>query len=223
MIVVEKPDFFTVYFCPSAVSNNFYCSFGHSSRFFFPFYSSIVFSHSFLIFLVSVHSSSCSQSVKFNSANLFFKWTLNPSGMLFTRYFATAILSLLFLGCTLTFDVSSPWSAPRSVPGLVLAERTQLLHVLHAITQSIWLPDRPSGDVHVHSHLCGCLKHVFVMNKLLASQKSMNRSPASFVTSSTNFPMMLDSVLFPTFASQSPIITSTSCSAVWSFFSWILA
>lgn len=54
------------------------------------------------------------------------------------------------------------------------------------------------GDAHVYSHQFSCLKHVFAMGKLLTTQISMRRSPASFLNPWSKFPTRLDSVLFPT-------------------------
>ena len=51
-------------------------------------------------------------------------------------YFGTIILLVLF-SFTVMFDISSLWSVPQSAPGLVLAERIQLLNILLPITQSI--------------------------------------------------------------------------------------
>ena len=80
---------FALVFCPS---DHFSCFCSHPPRFFFYFTSSIVFSHSSQIFLVSVHRSFGSQSISFNTVNVFFMWSLNPSGMLFTLYFGTTVL-----------------------------------------------------------------------------------------------------------------------------------
>ena len=66
----------------------------------------------------------------------------------------------------------------------------------------------------MYSHLFSCLKHVFAMDKLLASQKFMSQSPTLFLISSPNFPMTCDTTLFPTFVFQLPIIISMSCFGV---------
>lgn len=104
------------------------------SQFFFLFTSGIIFLHSSLIFLVSLHSSSGSREIKLNNANL---WNLNTSGVLSMLYVGTMILLVLFFSFTLMFDINNSWSVPQSVLGLVLGEGIQLLHLLLPITWSI--------------------------------------------------------------------------------------
>ena len=135
----------------------------------------------------------------------------------FTLYFGTMILLALGFSFRLTFNMDSLWSGPQSAPGLVLAERIQLLHLLLPITWSVWFLCLPSADAHVSSGLFGCLKPAFVMDRLLALQKSTSWSPASFLTPNPNFPTIFDSALFPTFAFQLPVIIRMSSFGEWSF------
>lgn len=99
----------------------------------FLFTSSIAFLHSSHIFLVSVHRSFGSQSISFNTANVFFyvvfKSIRNVIYIIFWNYGSFSLSSFAPV-----FDINSSWSVPQSVPGLILAERTQPLHLLLPLT-----------------------------------------------------------------------------------------
>ena len=77
----------------------------------------------------------------------------------------------------------------RSTPGLIFADRVELLYSLFPIMQSDWVFD----DIHVYNNLLGYLNHVFAIQKLLDSQNYVSHSSASFLTLRLNSPIIFQS------------------------------
>lgn len=119
----------------------------------------------------------------------------------------------LFFSFTVMFDIK--FMVSTTVCSCLLStERIQLLHLLLPLTESIGFLYWPSGEVYAYSCLSSGLKHLFLMDKLLGSQKSTDSSPASFLTQSPNFPPTFDSALCPIFVLRSLVIISMSCLGV---------
>ena len=77
----------------------------------------------------SIHSSSCTLSIRSSPLNLVLTSTVQSQGILFRSYLNGLVVFPTFFNLSLSFTIRSSWSEPLSGPGLVFADCIELLHL----------------------------------------------------------------------------------------------